>query len=187
MREVWLRPNRRSYCRHGAAGIGGRGWTGDGARGRSRLGPRNRTCGSGPGRLLIGLLAWQSWQARLGYEPGFLLVYLRLGRPIRVPVEFVECCFMGSGPLKLTDAGQSNLKTANLVLHLADRAPEWANVPVKPALGKWADGYITIHGAWCEPLSFDLLQRINTRLHEIQHSAPTSGRPEPLLTRTIET
>ena len=125
--------------------------------------------------LLIGLLTWQSWQPRLAYESGFLCVYLRLGVPIRVPVELIECCFMGSGPLKLTDASQSNLKTANLVLRLADRAPEWANVPVKPALGKWADGYITIHGAWCEPLSLDLLQRINTRLHEIQHSAAVSS------------
>ncbi len=176
MREVWLRPNRRALFAGmvlpalvAAGGV---------AAALASEAVWLRAFGAAIAllaALLIGGLAWQASQPRLGYEPGLLCVYLRLGRPIRVPVELIECCFMGAGPLKLTDAGQSNLKTANLIIRLADRAPEWANVAVKPALGKWADGYIMIHGTWCEPLSLELLQRINTRLHEIQHSAAVSS------------
>ena len=129
------------------------------------------------GALLVGLLAWQSRQPRIAYEPGYLRVYLRLGSPLRVPLGIVECCFLGSGPLKLSDTSESSLKTANLVFRLADRATDWVNRPVKPALGKWADGYITIHGAWCEPLTLEVMKRINSRLHEV-HEASASASCE---------
>lgn len=177
MREVWLRPNRRAiyagmvfataqpligvililltddFWLHGA------GWI------LVAL-----------GALIIGLLAWQSRQPRVGYVPGYLLLYLRPGAPIRLPIDAVEACFLGSGPLKLTDASESSLRTANLVFRIADKATDWTSAPIKPALGQWVDGYVTIHGAWCERLTLDVVRRINVRLHEAQRELHAAGR-----------
>ena len=129
------------------------------------------------GALIIGLLAWQSGQPRVGYVPGYLLLYLRPGAPIRLPIEAVEACFLGSGPLKLSDTGESGLRTANLVFRIADKASDWASVPIKPALGQWVDGYVTIHGTWCERLTLDVVRRINVRLHEAQRDLHVARHP----------
>src|ERR1700736_5348933 len=48
--------------------------------------------------LILTLLLWQTRQPRLAYEAGHLLIYLRSGSPIRLPVEVVQCAFIGAGP-----------------------------------------------------------------------------------------
>jgi hypothetical protein len=121
--------------------------------------------------LLSALLLWQIFQPRLAYEPGSMLVYLRLGSPIRVPIDLVEGFFLGSGPLRLSDRHSAPFNAVGLIIRLAEKAADWADRPVKPALGRWAEGYITIHGAWCEPLSLEVVTRLNVRLHDIQHAA----------------
>jgi hypothetical protein len=128
--------------------------------------------------LILVLLLWQTRQPRLAYETGHLLIYLRSGPPIRLPVELVQCVFLGVGPTQLPGRGVG-LRSANLVLRLDEKATDWHEVEVKPALGRWSDGYITIHGAWCEPLKIDVIQRLNERLHELNQTPAASAADKP--------
>jgi hypothetical protein len=129
--------------------------------------------------LILGLLLWQTRQPRLAYEAGRLLIYLRSGPPIRLPVKLVQCAFLGAGPTQLPGRGGVGLRSANLVLRLDEKATDWHEVEVKPALGRWSEGYITIHGAWCEPLKIDVVQRLNERLHELNQTAAASAANKP--------
>jgi hypothetical protein len=130
------------------------------------------------GGLILILLFWQIRQPRLAYESGHLLVYLRSGPPIRLPVELVQCAFLGAGPTQIRGTAGAALRSANLVLRLDEKASQWHEIEVKPALGRWSEGYITIHGAWCEPLRIDVVQRLNERLHELNQSAAAAAKPE---------
>jgi hypothetical protein len=63
-----------------------------------------------------------------------------------------------------------------LVIRLADRATDWSNREIPPMVGRWCGGYITLNGAWCEPLSVELVNRLNGRLAEVQRQLPRSSR-----------
>ena len=52
-------------------------------------------------------------------------------------------------------------------LRLAEAASEWKHRDMRPAFGLWCEGYITIRGAWCEPIGKELMQRLNRRLAEV--------------------
>jgi hypothetical protein len=121
---------------------------------------------------LIAALAWNIRKPRLAYQDGELLLWLRSGPPIRVPVGIVECFLLGQAPSMLPDGERRNSETSALVLRVADKASDWHRQEVKPQLGKWCEGYITIRGTWCEPLSIALVNRLNARLAEI-HAATT--------------
>ena len=65
-----------------------------------------------------------------------------------------------------------------VVIRLAELPQDWADVPgIKPALGKWCGGYITIRGTWPEPLKcFHLVNGLNRRLAEVQSQhSPDQG------------
>lgn len=166
-KEVWLRPNRRVMTLAmavpvviGAIGAG-LSWSYDGAA---------RLAGGAivaVGIILGGALAVQIARPRLAVRDGELLVYLRLTAPLVVPLAIVECVFLGRPETQLA-LGQRNSRMVSLVIRLAESATQFKERAVKPALGRWADGYITIHGAWCEPLSLELAQRINAQLREAQ-------------------
>jgi len=100
---------------------------------------------------------------RLAYQDGFLLVYLRNTEPIPVPIEVVECFFLGQAPRKAA-ARDDQSETSTIVIRLAESAEEWKQRDVKTALGQWCDGYITIRGTWCEQINKDLLKRLNALL-----------------------
>lgn len=104
---------------------------------------------------------------RLGYEDGYLLVYVCGRHPIRVPVDIVEVFFLGQGPslVKAKDGGPA--ETSTIVVRLAESAAEWHNRQVDPALAEWAGGYIVIRGTWCEPINAELMKRLNSRLVEV--------------------
>src|SRR5260221_5423816 len=116
--------------------------------------------------LTLALLLWQTRQPRLAYEAGHLLIYLRSGPPIRLPVELVQCAFLGTGPTQLPGRS-AGPRSANLMLRLDEKATDWHAIEVKPALGRWSDGYLTIHGAWGDPLKMDVVHRLNERLHAL--------------------
>ena len=116
---------------------------------------------------LIAVLAGQCARPRLAVRKDELLVYLRLTSPLVVPLAIVECVFLGRPETQLA-IGQQTSRMVSLVIRLAESAAQYKERAVKPALGRWADGYITIHGAWCEPLTLDLAQRINSKLREAQ-------------------
>ncbi len=120
---------------------------------------------------LILALLWQLHQPRLAYAEGHLLVWLRGGAPIRVPVEAVECFWISQAPSLLPGKRHTHTETAAVVIRIADRATEWRYQEVKRQLGKWCEGYITIRGTWCEPLSIQLIDRLNQRLAEVTRAA----------------
>jgi len=122
----------------------------------------------------IAALAWQLRKPRLAYRDGELLVWLRSGAPIRLPIDVVEGFLLGQAPSLLPGKRHRQTETATLVVRIADRAEAWHRQEVKPQLGKWCEGYITIRGTWCEPLSIGLVNRLNQRLAEVARAASGS-------------
>lgn len=107
---------------------------------------------------------------RLAYQRGELLVFLTPRGPSRVPVELVECFFLGQGPSHLSRRNEEPA-AANIVVRLAESSHRWKEAAVQPQLGQWSDGYITIRGAWCEPIDASVVKRLNHRLVEVHRIA----------------
>lgn len=124
----------------------------------------------GAGVLLAIELIVQLRRPRIAFQNGEVLFNLRAGKPVAVPVECVEAFFLGQGPANLPNVGGKPKETVNLVARLSQKAPQWAKVAVKPALGAWCEGYVTIRGTWCEPLDGEVIRRLNRRLREIRES-----------------
>lgn len=108
---------------------------------------------------------------RLAYCDHHLLVWLRSGPPIRLPIDVVECFWLGQAPSLLPGKRHARTEASAVVIRIADRAAEWRQQDVKPQLGKWCEGYVTIRGTWCEPLSVELVNRLNRRLAEVTRAA----------------
>lgn len=186
MRETWLKPNRRALLvalvLPMSLVVAGGGLAAA-LRGHS-------TAVFGLGLLLaaVGLLG--TWGLilllrlpRLAFENGCLLVYLRGWQPERVPIELVEVFFAGQGPSLMPRVrgqdSESPSEVATIVVRLAESAPHWAQRRVNRSLGHWCEGYITIRGTWCEPLSPELILDLNRRLvqaHRQQRAAQDSSR-----------
>jgi hypothetical protein len=115
----------------------------------------------------------------LAYENGHLAVRLRFAGIEHVPIDLVECFLLGQGPTWLPGKKYAKTETVTLVVRLAERAVEWSHRPTHPMLGTWCDGYITIRGTWCEPLSLDLVNRLNRRLAEVQQESSPAEKVAP--------
>jgi hypothetical protein len=168
-RETWLYPNRRAvwFAALPAAivfisGIYTIGWV------PNSLATTAGSCAVIAACLLLAAIAGSSLQPRLAYFNDHLLVYLRAGQPIRLPIEIVECFFLGRGPTMLrsgvVEDHTKDQVTSNIVVRLAESAAEWKEVEVQRILGQWRDGYITIRGTWCEPINGDLVRELNHKL-----------------------
>jgi hypothetical protein len=136
--------------------------------------------------LAIGLfsvlaLMLQFRAPRIAYFGGNVLFYLVAGPPIAVPVRAVEGFFLGQGPTMLPGPANRSGATVNLIARLSQRETDWAERKVKPALGRWAEGYVTIRGTWCEPLNGETVRRLNRRLREateqLQQSQASDEHP----------
>lgn len=170
--EVWLKPNRRIYLLGGilvfafalamfAVGV---------AVEFSPLRIGFLTAGA---VLTLFAIFWarQAWAARLVYADDHLQV--RLGGPTRsIPIDLVECFFLGQGPAGI---GPEESEASSIVVRLAERAEDWKKVEINRRLGLWCDGYITIRGAWCEPISPTLMERLNKRLAEVHRERKVSA------------
>lgn len=169
MPEIWLRPNRRALLLGLMlpailVAVGALlltcsllfqwHWIGHVAAGLSLL----------AAAYLAGNILWIAAQPRLAYEPDSLLVYFEPREPIRVPLEFVECFFLGQGASELPKIDGVEPETSNVIVRLAERAKDWHHRDVQPAIGHWCEGYITLRGAWCEPISGEALKQLNQRL-----------------------
>ncbi|MGI9429792.1 MAG: hypothetical protein ACR2NM_14110 [Bythopirellula sp.] len=117
--------------------------------------------------FLTGGLLRQLFQPRIAYHNGQVLFFLRAGRPIAVPRHVVEAFFQGEGPAHLPGNAQQDTKSVNLIARLSQRETDWHQRDVKPALGCWAEGYITVRGTWCEPITEAVIRRLNRRLSEV--------------------
>ncbi len=126
---------------------------------------------------MLGELIYAAFQPRVAYDAGELLVFLEPARATRVPIQIVEVMFLGQGPSELPKLKGREPETQNVVIRLAESATDWKHRGVRPAFGQWCEGYITIRGAWCEPITADLLRKLNHRLAEI-HRQRQSGAGE---------
>ena len=171
MHEIWLKPNQRAilFACLPPAVVGATGlWMAIGSPEADRywwraLGAILTIAAA----TMIGMLIRQLFRPRIAYRDGHVLFFLRSGRPFEVPAQFVEAFFLGRGPAELPGSGGNRQETVNLVARLSQRQSEWARQTVKPALGHWCDGYVTIRGTWCEPLGSDVIRRLNRRLKEV--------------------
>jgi hypothetical protein len=114
---------------------------------------------------------WSARRPRLAFERGNLLVYMRPGAPIRLPIEHVECFLMGRAPSFLHRRRDADSETTTVVVRLRPQSEEWSHIEVEPRLGSWCDSHIIIRGTWCEPIRLELLHELNRRLAEAQRSA----------------
>lgn len=97
-----------------------------------------------------------------------LLLYLRGVEPIAVPLEAVECFFLGQGPSGLPSDALEQAETSNVIVRLAENAKEWHHHEVRSTFASWCDGYITIKGAWCERITEDKLRELNSKLAQVK-------------------
>lgn len=116
--------------------------------------------------LLAGLLLMQMRQPRVACRGDELLLYLRTGSPIRIPLELVEGFLLGHGPSLLPGEQHARTQTSTIVIKLSERYEEWQHVNVHPRLASWCDYYVTIRGTWCEPISLAVANRLNAKLAE---------------------
>lgn len=106
---------------------------------------------------------------RVAIDERELLLYVRsLRKPFRVPLDVVEVFFIGQGAVSGTEPGQpreyEGAVAANVIVRLAESAPEWHLRTVNPWLAVWSDGYVTIRGLWCENIDQELLKAMNGTL-----------------------
>jgi hypothetical protein len=174
MREVWLRTNRRAIC-FGVVPPALLALLGGWLVVDADAAPNHLAWWVGVlllvggGGLVVALLV-QLRQPRISYDNGQVLFHLRLGPPLGVPVDLVEAFFLGQGPTMLAGGKTNQEPTANLVARLSRRDPTWHEREVKPGLGAWSDGYVTIRGTWCEPLHGEVIRRLNRRLREVSEA-----------------
>ena len=132
--------------------------------------------------LLVGASTVELRRPRIAYQDGHVLFNLRGSAPAAVPAEVVEAFFLGQGPAHLPTIRTQPPECVNLIARLSEKAPEFAKVEVKPALGAWCEGYVTIRGAWCEPLTNEVIRRLNRRLRELRElrdAAAATPQGEP--------
>ena len=130
--------------------------------------------------LLLLVMLYQLNRPRIAYRNGQVLFYLRAGKPIEVPVEVVEAFFFGQGLANLPPwlSTLAETETVNLVARLSQRFPQWSQMGIKPALGRWQDGYVVLNGSWCEPLSDSMIRRLNRRLGEVTRAQKGHGESQ---------
>ena len=112
-------------------------------------------------------------RARLERAGDVLRVRLALFRTQDVPLDVVECFFLGSRPLEQPGTVPDDLPThrvGTLVVRLAERAKEWHERPTMSEWGTWKEGAIVCDGRWCEPLSADLVRSLTQRLVDAKRS-----------------
>jgi len=112
-------------------------------------------------------------RARLEQVGDVLRVRLALFRTQDVPLDVVECFFLGSQPLEQPGTVPDDLPThrvGTLVVRLAERAKEWHERPTMSEWGTWKEGAIVCDGRWCEPLSADLVRSLTQRLVDAKRS-----------------
>jgi hypothetical protein len=120
---------------------------------------------------MIGVMVYAMTRPRVGYEAGNLLVFLEPTKPTPVPINIVEVFFLGQGPSELPRLNGREPETQNVIIRLAESAADWKHRDVRPAIGHWCEGYITIRGSWCEPITPDVMRSLNRRLVEVKAAA----------------
>jgi hypothetical protein len=108
-----------------------------------------------------------------------IVMYLPGPKPYAVPLDIVECFFLGAGITQIPGQPSRDVQTKNIVVRLAERAEDWHRRDLTLSIGKWCEGYITIRGLYCEPFDVETVKRMNTLLHQAQQDAakPVPSKP----------
>ena len=173
--QIWLRGNARPACLLVGAALA----TGTGLAILAVLPPTRAVAMpvaiafalvAGP---LVAGLALAGSQPRLARRGGVLRVRLAPLVAHDVPLESVECFFMGSHVLPAPDGrdDQPGRRVGTLVMRIAERAAAWQARPTFAAWGTWAEGAVVFDGRWCEPLSVELARRLSGRLVEAKRES----------------
>jgi hypothetical protein len=112
---------------------------------------------------------------RLAYRDSHLLVYLLPGAPYVVPIDIVECFLLSKGLSMLPGKRNRNRESVTISIRLAERATDWQTRRTLPSLGGWCGGQITVRGTWAEPITLDVVNRLNARLADVQRRRPAAG------------
>lgn len=115
---------------------------------------------------------------RVAYDSAALLVYLGSWQPFRVPIEHVECFFLGNGSSDIRVGKAAAPQTSTIVVRIAESASEYQQRDAKAALGQWCGGYIVLRGTWCEPITAELLTALNKRLTKAHSDRKKGDRKE---------
>jgi len=127
----------------------------------------------------VALLATAAARPRLQRVGDHLRIRLAPTGFEEVPLDAVECFFLGSSPITrsgvATCGGQAAFRVNTLVLRLAERASDYAARPTFTPWGTWDDGYAVFDGRWCEPLSADLARQLSRKLLDAKRSPGEAG------------
>ena len=127
---------------------------------------------------MVGVMVYAMTRPRVGYETGELLVFLEPTQATRVPIDIVEVFFLGQGPSELPRLKGREPETQNVIIRLAEAAADWKHRDVRPAIGHWCEGYITIRGSWCERITPEVMRRLNRRLSEVKRERAEQAEGE---------
>lgn len=116
--------------------------------------------------VVAATLTWAATQPRIERRGALLRLRLSPHAAHDVPLEIVECVFLGSQPIGADDADSQRLRVGTLVVRLAERAAEWRERSTFKPWGSWQDGHVVVDGRWCEPLSLDVARGVSARLLE---------------------
>lgn len=132
---------------------------------------------------MAALMFWVGRLPRIAYdsETREVLLYLPGPTPYRVPLDLVECFFLGSGITQMPGQPSRDVQTKNIVVRLAERAEDWHRRDLTLSIGKWCEGYITIRGLYCEPFDVETIKHLNTLLHQAQQAAAKPVPNQPAL------
>ncbi|MCA9188099.1 MAG: hypothetical protein R3E01_05275 [Pirellulaceae bacterium] len=118
---------------------------------------------------------------RMATDGHLLRLHVLLGRSIDVPLSCVEVFFQGQGPADLRIRDVKGVQTANIIVRIAERASDWQQRSTWHPYAHWCEGYVTIHGTWCEPVTAQLLTELNQRLVQAKRSLSST----PSATSTV--
>lgn len=135
------------------------------------------------GIVIGGLIAWVGRLPRIAYDAveREIIMFLPGPKPYAVPLDIVECFFLGSGITQMPGQPSRDVQTKNIVVRLAERAEAWHRRDLTLSIGKWCEGYITIRGLYCEPFDVETIKRLNTLLHQAQQAAAKPVPTKPAL------
>ncbi len=120
------------------------------------------------GTVLTVRQVWWLILPRLACSEDELLVYFSGFQPDRLPLDVVECFFLGQAPTMINHPTGDVVESSTVVVRLAERAKQWHDRDVPQIMGRWHDGYITVRGTWCEPIDRQVVSRMNSRLAAIK-------------------
>jgi len=134
---------------------------------------------TGLGVVLIAVAICQLVRPRIVCDGQRLLIDVGFPGRAAVPLEVVECFLLGQGPAFLPGSHWARAETVTVVIRLAEKAEAWRRGRIHPLIGSWCDGYIVLRGTFCEPLTVDVVNRLNHLLAEAHRKLREEGKMPP--------